>query len=641
MSDPFIIQEDNKLIKDKKINTYYEKRYVGEQSSLINDNPLINFVFNQKKIIILTFFISLFFLAVIFRVGYLQVYQGKTFVALAEGNRIKTEVIKANRGLIYDKDNLVLAKNIPSFSLIFYPNEIKASELDDKLLQIYSWHNFDIEEVKENYKKYEQYSTQPITILENLDTAEALDMMLLVGNFIGFHVFEKSERNYPFGEKISHILGYLGNITENDIDKVRSGDYLLNDKLGKSGLELFYEDNLKGVDGKKRIEVNVIGEELKVISEQKPVGGLGLILNIDYKLQAIAYDSLKKVLESNKLTKGVVIALDPNNGAIRAAVSIPSYNNNFFISPSQYKKEITDIFNDKNNPLFFRAVQGEYPSGSTIKPIYAAAGLQENIINQSTSIVSTGGIRVSQWFFPDWKAGGHGSTNVIKAIAESVNTFFYYLGGGYEKFTGLGINNLKKYAEYFGFYNLSKVDFPQETKGFFPSPEWKLSSKNEPWYIGDTYNTSIGQGDVLVTPLQMANAYAAIVNGGRLYEPRFVYGFKDEKTGKTEVIEPKILQKIPIKEENFNIIKSGLRATVLSGSAQYLKYLPIAVAGKTGTAQVGGEGKPHAWFAGYAPYENPEIVLVVLLENGIEGSTFAVPVAYDIFNKFFTVNLEQ
>lgn len=641
MSDPFIIQEDNKNIKDKKIDDYYEQRYVGEQTKFINQNQLINLVFNQKKILFLIFIIVIFFLSVVIRIGYLQVYQGKLFVAQAEGNRLKTEIIKASRGLIYDKNNLVLAKNIPSFSLVFYPNEINKFEIEEKLNIIFSWYEYDIEEVKNNYAKYQQYSSQPITILDNLSTPVALDIMLLIDNFIGFKVIEKSERYYPYQEKISHVLGYLGNITENDIAKVKTGEYLLNDKLGKSGLELFYEQSLKGIDGKKKIEVNVLGEEIKVISEEKPVGGLGLVLNIDYRLQEIAYESLKKALTTNKLTKGVVIALDPNNGAVRAAVSIPTYDNNFFISTNRYKNELASILIDENNPLFFRAVQGEYPSGSTIKPVYAAAGLQENIINQSTSILSIGGIRVSQWFFPDWKAGGHGSTNVIKAIAESVNTFFYYLGGGYEKFIGLGIDNLKKYSEYFGFYNLTQIDYPQESRGFFPSPEWKNTTKKEPWYIGDTYNTSIGQGDVLVTPLQMANAYAAIVNGGKLYAPSFTYGFKDERTGEIQSLEPKVLFTIPVEKEYFNIVKLGLRATVVSGSAQYLNYLPVAVAGKTGTAQVGSQASPHAWFAGYAPYESPEFVLVVLLENGVEGSTFAVPVAYDIFNQYFSVNPEE
>jgi penicillin-binding protein 2 len=640
MSDPFIIQEDNKNIKDKKLNSYYEQRYVGEQSNLFNRNSLIYSIFNQKKLAFLFVFIILFFLSAIVRIGYLQLYQGKLFIALAEGNRLKTEVIKANRGLIYDINGDILAKNIPSFSLVFYPNEIRRDELDEKLNEISSWHEFDLVEVKNNYTKYQQYSNQPITILDNLTTIEALDIKLLIREFHGFYVFERSERYYPYGNKISHLLGYLGNITESDIEKVRRGEYLLNDKLGKSGLELFYENSLKGVDGRKSIEVNVFGEELKVISEQRPNGGLGLILNIDYQLQEIAYESLQKVLTANRLSKGVVVGMDPRNGAVRAVVSIPTYDNNFFISPSKHKNELADILTDVNNPLFFRAVQGEYPSGSVIKPFYAAAGLQEKIINQSTTIISTGGIRVAQWFFPDWKYGGHGSTNVVKAIAESVNTFFYYLGGGYEKFNGLGIENLKKYAEYFGFYTYSQIDFPQERKGFFPSPEWKLSVKKEQWYIGDTYNTSIGQGDVLVTPLQIANALSALINDGLLYEPRFLYGFKDEKTGEVEVLKPEVLREIPIDNVNLNIVKSGLRATVLAGSAQYLQNLSVNVAGKTGTAQVGGQADPHAWFVGYAPYESPELVIVILLENGVEGSTFAVPVAFDIFKQYFATDLE-
>ncbi len=638
MSDPFIIQEDNKNIKDKRLDNFYQRRYVGEQTSLVNENPFINFVFNQKKLIFLFACIVLFFLMVIIRVGFLQVYQGNLFIALAEGNRVKTETIKANRGLIYDIDGQILAKNIPSFSLVFYPNEIKTDELEQNLQNIYERKSFALADVKNDYQKYQLYSNQPITILDNLTTADALDLMILTKNYTGFKVLERNERYYPYQDIFAHILGYLGSINESDIDKVKSGIYLLNDKLGKSGLELYYEEQLRGTDGKKKIEVDVLGDELKVISEQKPITGEGLILNIDYKLQTIAYNSLAKTLQANKLTKGVVVAMDPNNGAIRAAISLPSYDDNIFISPNLYTTEINQVFSSKDDPLFFRAIQGEYPSGSTIKPIYAAAGLQENIITKSTTILSTGGIRVAQWFFPDWKAGGHGLTDVVKAIAESVNTFFYYLGGGYEKFNGLGIDNLKKYAQYFGFSDFNNVDFPQERAGFFPSPEWKLTTKKEPWYIGDTYNTSIGQGDVLVTPLQMANAFSAIINDGKLFEPRFLYGFKNEKTGEITPVEPTVIRQIPVDKSNLAIVRSGLRATVLSGSAQYLKYLPVEVAGKTGTAQVGGQADPHAWFVGYAPFSSPQLVVVVLLENGLEGSTKAVPVAYDIFNQYFSTN---
>jgi len=638
MNDPFIILEDNKNIKDKKINTFYRRSYVGEQSRLTSDSQFISLIFNQKKSILILIVVLIFFIAILFRVAYLQVYQGRLFTALAEGNRIKNQTLKANRGLIYDFSGEILAKNVPGFALVLYPNEINFTLVDEQIAELAKKVELEKTVIKDSLLRYKQLSDQPITILDNLSYEAALELMVVINDWSGFHVQETNERFYPRKEKSSHLLGYLGNITDEDLPKVQSGQYLLNDKLGKSGLELFYEEQLRGIDGQKKIEVNAIGEEIKIISEQKPISGLSLVLNLDYKLQTIAYDSLQKNLDKNNFSKGVVVALDPRNGAIRAAVSLPAYDNNLFTNPRFYASEINKIFQDKNNPLFFRVVQGEYPSGSTIKPIYAAAALQEKIVDRQTTILSTGGIRVAQWFFPDWKAGGHGLTNIYKAIAESVNTFFYYLGGGFDKFNGLGIVRLKQYAQYFGFATKTQVDFPVEKPGFFPDPEWKQKVKNEPWYIGDTYNISIGQGDILLTPLQLANAYAALINKGILYQPQFVYGFRNESNGEININQPKILQKVLIDEENLNIIKNALHTTVTAGSARYLSLLPIEVAGKTGTAQVGGTNQPHAWFAGFAPFAEPELVLVILVENGIEGSTTAVPIAFDIFSQYFSTN---
>ncbi|MFA5879790.1 MAG: penicillin-binding protein 2 [Candidatus Margulisiibacteriota bacterium] len=636
MNDPFLIQEDNKQIRDKHLNNFYKTRYVGEQSGLFNENSAVRLIFKDKNILIFSSLILLFFIIIFFRVAFLQIYQGKQFIAQAEGNRIKTEVIKATRGIIYDINNEVLAKNIPSFSLNVLPSEVSDNKILVDYLQILNKITpLDTNEILEKMEKFRQFVNQPVTIVENIPYEQALQLMVQTTNMPGISVISQSSRWYTQKNILAHSLGYLGSITEKDLDLVRTGQYQLNDKLGKSGLELYYEPELKGVDGHKKIEVNAWGEELQVLSEEKSVNGQSLILYLDNKLQQIIYEELTKVLKSGKFSKAAAIAIDPRTGGIKAAVSLPSFDNNYFINSKVFSTELSSIFNDELNPLFFRPVQGSYPSGSIIKPIYAAAALEENIINKNTTVLSTGGIRVNQWFFPDWKAGGHGLTNVIKAIAESVNTFFYYIGGGYESFKGLGISNLKKYALIFGLSSPTGVDFPDETEGFFPDPDWKESVKKERWYIGDTYNVSIGQGDVLVSPLQMANVYAAIVNGGTFYQPRFVKALKDEATGLINEIVPIEKNKQIISSANLDIIKQGLRSTVETGSARYLNQLPIKVAGKTGTAQVGGNNQSHAWFAGYAPYDNPEMVLIILIENGIEGSSYAVPVAYNVWQRYY------
>jgi penicillin-binding protein 2 len=285
--------------------------------------------------------------------------------------------------------------------------------------------------------------------------------------------------------------------------------------------------------------------------------------------------------------------------------------------------------------LFNRAINGEFPSGSTIKLLFAAAALQEKIITETTSFLSTGGLRLGEWFFPDWKAGGHGITDVRQALAQSVNTFFYYIGGGYQNFQGLGVSGLVKYSRFFGLGESSGLDLPGERAGFVPTIAWKEQVKDEPWYIGDTYHFAIGQGDVLVTPLQVANYTVAIANGGTLYGPHLVAKILNEDNETVEEIAPRVINSGFIDQHNLQIVREGLRQTVTRGSAQSLQTVPVAVAGKTGTAQWSTKKSPHAWFTGFAPYDNPEVAITVLVEEGVEGSTMAVPIARDILTWYF------
>jgi penicillin-binding protein 2 len=270
--------------------------------------------------------------------------------------------------------------------------------------------------------------------------------------------------------------------------------------------------------------------------------------------------------------------------------------------------------------------------------VISIAALEEKIIDERTSFLSTGGIRIGQWFFPDWKAGGHGITDVRKAIAESVNTFFYYIGGGYQDFIGLGVEKIVKYAKLFGLGAQSGIDLPGESAGFLPTEEWKEKVKGEAWYIGDTYHMAIGQGDVLVTPLQVANYTAVFANGGKLYRPHLV---KEILSGNDKPIRE--VETVPVRENfvsnyNMNIVRQGMRQTVTGGSARSLSTLPVTVAGKTGTAQWSSQKANHAWFTGFAPYENPQIIITVLVEEGVEGSTISVPIAKEVLEWYFANN---
>jgi penicillin-binding protein 2 len=357
-------------------------------------------------------------------------------------------------------------------------------------------------------------SYQALFAADNIDYDKAMLIALELPRWPGVFLSTKIRREYlaptagsstpaVLGESsFSHILGYTGKINDEEM-KTLSQDYSPIDYIGKTGLESSWEKELKGSPGRKNIEVDALGRQKKIINEVAAANGANLQLSINGALQQKAEEVAGLYLKRMNLRRASVIIMNPNNGEIMALVSLPGYDNNLFaggISQEAYNK----FLNDPDRPLFSRAVSGEFPSGSTIKPIFAAGALQEKVINAATSFVSTGGLRIGEWFFPDWKAGGHGITDVRKALAFSVNTFFYYIGGGYGDFKGLGVSGLVKYAQLFGLGKLTGIDLPGERPGFVPTANWKEQTKKEPWYIGDTYHFAIGQGDVLVTPLQVA-----------------------------------------------------------------------------------------------------------------------------------------
>jgi len=482
--------------------------------------------------------------------------------------------------------------------------------------------------IEQELKNVSFYSYQEIEVLKDVDYGLAMKLILKAEELPGLNVNIRGQRDYPTNDLLSHVLGYLGKISLKELKE--NPGYSMNDFKGKSGLEIVYEDILKGKDGQKKIEVNSLGKEEKIISQKFPKTGQDLILSIDLNLQEKLKEVLTKYLKNSNSKAGSIIVLNPNNGAILGIFSLPSYNNNLFI-----KGDSEEYFKDEQKPLFFRAIAGEYPSGSVIKPVIAAAGLAEGLITEKTSILSKGGIQIKEWFFPDWKQGGHGWTNLTKALAESVNTFFYYLGGGYADFKGLGPEKINYYAHLFGLTEPTGIDLLGESKGLVATPKWKEETKKEKWYIGDTYHLSIGQGDILVTPLQVANYTSVFANNGILFKPSLVQAFQNPETGERQILGPKIIRKDFIEKKDLDLIRQGLRAAVESGSAKRLSFLPVEVAGKTGTAQVSNNKNPHAWFTGFAPYKNPEIVITVLIENGGGGDKAAVSAAYEILSFLF------
>ncbi|OGY48151.1 MAG: penicillin-binding protein 2 [Candidatus Buchananbacteria bacterium RIFCSPHIGHO2_01_FULL_47_11b] len=568
------------------------------------------------------------------RVLYLQTIDNSDFRAIAEGNRIRIQEIKPRRGEIFDRYGTLLAKNIPSFSLALIPVDLprEESERQTVLTAAATLSGLAVDQIAAALKSQPDYSYQPVVIKEDIPYDEALLAKIESQHHRGLILFIDSARQYlqtTSTVSLSHVLGYIGKISESEREPYLQTGYSFDDKIGKAGIEITYEDILKGTKGRRQVEVDAIGQAKEVLAYQAPEAGNDIILTIDLELQSITEQSLKRVLALHGAKKGAAVVLDPNSGEVLSLVSLPSFNSNDFIhglSQAQFEQLITD----PDQPLYHRVVSGEYPSGSTFKMVVAAAALQEHVITEQTGFNSIGGIRVNQWFFPDWKAGGHGWTTLGKALAESVNTFFYIVGGGYQDFTGLGVDRITGYAAQFGLGEKLGIEQPNEAAGFLPSKEWKEQVKKEPWYVGDTYHLAIGQGDILVTPLQVAVYTSVIANGGTVYQPhlgREVVGMSD---GSDRKIEPVVLNKNFIEPAHIAAIKRALRQTVTIGSARQLYNLPISVAAKTGTAQWSSTRLPHAWITAFAPYEKPEIVVTVLVEEGGEGSTVAQPVAADI-----------
>lgn len=636
--NPFVIQEG----KFNKIEGYSFKTSWTEDS-FVKEVGRGETIGKNFSILTLKFvFPAMFFLiSIIFaRIGWLQIVKGDYYFNISEGNRIRIERVEAKRGIIYDRNKKPLVRNVANFLLYFVPVDLPKDEtIKEKLIKdicqrLGSITEIEINEKLNKIKLGSLEALQPLFITDNIPYEIAMQLYLESQDMPGVVLSNKSRREYSqYSKTSSHILGYTGKINEDELAKF-GDEYLMIDYIGKTGIEYFWENELKGKSGKKEVEVNAMGKKKKDLSSSKPEDGHNLVLALDIEAQKKLEDIIGSYLEKYDKQKASAVLMDPNNGEILSIVGYPGYDNNLFAQGISQEK-YNELLNAPDRPLFNRPVSGEYPSGSTIKPVISAAALQEGVIDENTSVSSVGGIWVGQWFFPDWKAGGHGATDVRKALAQSVNTFYYYIGGGYDGFQGLGIDRIVKYGKLFGLGEQTGIDIAGEASGFLPTKEWKESTKGEAWYIGDTYHAAIGQGDVLVTPLQVALYTSVFANNGKLFRPHLVKDILDSEEHLISHIDTTQIRDNFISEKNINIIREGMRLTVTGGSAQSLQAVPVPVAGKTGTAQWSTKKDTHAWFTGFAPYEKPEVVITILIEEGGEGSSVAVPIAKEFLSWYF------
>ncbi|MBI3756278.1 MAG: penicillin-binding protein 2 [Deltaproteobacteria bacterium] len=580
--------------------------------------------------------ISIFFLLIV-RLWFLQIFEGNKFKELSENNRVRLVRETAPRGLIMDRTGKVMVENRPAFHLAIIPEDVKDWTKIKKVIPAIV-NNISEEDIESRINQANgRPSFQAIKLKDDLTWEEIARVEAFRIDMPGIMLSIEPRRVYPFGDAVSHIIGYLGEIDEQQLKKLKKANYMSGDFIGKYGIEYQLEKYLRGISGGRQIEVDAMGREIKLLKKITPAQGYNVYLTIDMDAQLAASKAMKDKV-------GAVIAMDPQNGKILAAVSTPSFDPNLF-SAGIEKQQWNDLIANPFRVMETKFSQGQYPPASTFKLVTAAAALEDNVITPSTKIYAG----ESFWFgnkeFRDWKAGGHGIIDIHRAIVESSDTFFYQVG------LKVGIDRLAYYAKGFGLGRKTGANLTNEKPGLVPSGKWKKDRFGAKWYEGETISISVGQGYLTTTPLQMLNVYAAIANGGKLYLPQLVY-MTETLTG--EVVSkfaPQEIGRVPVSPENLKILQDGLKGVVNeNGGTGWTARVPgVDVAGKTGTAQVirlkdntprkkpkdtPYEQRDHAWFVGYAPAENPEIAVAVIVEHGGFGAESAAPVAREVIKAY-------
>ncbi|MBI5135068.1 hypothetical protein HZA86_02445 [Candidatus Uhrbacteria bacterium] len=583
----------------------------------------ITVALHQRRIKILSVIISVVIVGLIVRLVDLQGVRGNEFRALSDQNRIRRSVHFARRGIVTDRFGTALVQNTPSFILTAAPPQLPAAgEPRQSLMGNLSRTLGIASDELQLLQSPEIATVREVSLGIVLDYNQALQFELNKEQFPGIELQVFSTRSYPRKiSSLSHLLGFVGPTSGDDVKRNPSLQPL--SFVGKSGLELEYDDQLRGIDGATLWEYDSQGIRGRILSEIPSADAASMRTTLSLPLQALAEQSLSDVLRQSGTTNGTVIVMNARTGELLTLVSLPSFDPEIFSSPHR-AQDRKKILTDPKKPLFFRALSGQYPSGSTIKPFIALTALQNGIIDRSTGVQSVGGIRIGEFYFPDWKAGGHGWTTVTKALAQSVNTFFYLLvGGDVGSGTGwsrsaLGMERFTQGLQQFGWGSTTGVDLPGEASGFVPSPQWKREATGTRWFIGDTYHAAIGQGDILVTPLQLAVATARLVSNNKNLIPWLV---RDPA-----------LKRAPIASESqINLVKEGMRLAVTEGSARRLTAIPLPISAKTGTAQSGGTQPPHSWLISFADVYSVPIVVTAMIEHGGEGSGSALTVASSIY----------
>ena len=568
----------------------------------------------------LLIFIIICFSILVIILWYLQMIKGEEFKKRAVENCIRSLVEDAPRGRIYDRQEELLVTNRPAVVVSIIPAEVDDLEkLSERLSRII---DISPEEISQIVKNYRENPFKPVKILDDCKTNKIVEIEERKDELKGVVLEVKPRRDYLFHDFAAHSLGYVGEIDKEELQQFGNPKLQGGDIIGKAGLEKYYDDILRGEKGGKEVEVDASGQEIAVLLYQKPVPGEDLVLTIDRDLQLYGENLLFG-------KKGSIIVSDPKTGEILAMINRPSFSPNIFangISSSDWQR----LSSDADYPLTNRSVQGVYSPGSIFKVVTAVAALEEGVTNRNRKIYCSGSFELAGQVFACWKETGHGSLSMVDAIAHSCNVYFYTLG------KDLGIERFNKYMQKLGVGEKTGIDLPAESMGIIPSAQWKEREVKEIWFPGDSINLSIGQGYLLLTPLQVQNVITAIAADGEIYKLHLVKKIISADGNTVKEIKPEIYRKLNFSPDTFKIVKEGLRQTILKGTGWRANIKELAVAGKTGTAE-NPQGETHAWFIGFAPYENPEVCITVFLENGGEGGEAAAPIARAMLEKYFDI----
>jgi penicillin-binding protein 2 len=575
----------------------------------------------------------------------LQVIKGDEFARQAEINALREVQMPAARGLILDRNGQPLVRNVARYSAAVVPGDLPERgevAIYDQIAGVLGVSADEIAtQVRSGVAKRGPY--EPVVVKADVDEETALILRELEPVTPGLKLMMEPARQYAAGALLAHVLGYVGPLSQEEYDALAGDGYLLHDYIGKTGVELSYEDALRGRPGKKLIEVDALGRELNVISERRALDGSNIVLTIDLELQKVVKDALEEYVKPGDNAAAVV--MNVKTGEILSMVSLPDYDNNLFSRPLT-NTDLAALTEAPGKPLVNHVIAERYAPGSTFKAIVGSAALQEGIASPATTITSRGYITVENEYDPnvvykydDWAALG--PLDFYGGIAMSSNVYFYYLSGGKadEGFAGLGVDRVAEYARDFGLGEATGIDLPGESPGLVPDAQWKEETVGEPWTLGDTYNFGIGQGYLSVTPLQMITAVSAIGNGGKLLSPHLLKEVRDGHGNVIEQFEQTVRGSVPVDPDYLAIVREAMRQSVTKGVAQKAAVRGVEVAGKTGTAQFGsplpdGTQETHGWYVGFAPYDDPEVAVVVFLDHGGGGSD-ASPASAKILDYYF------